>query len=759
MPSSEDFSVKKIINGENLIGDAKKHDLEEKFLYVHVVKAKGLGFSRARHPNPCVEIAIGQLRKTTESCRDISNPEWNRVFAFIEDEIRANDLLVRVKLGTHLIGYCSVDLDEIPTSVSSNCALAPRWYKLQNENDDWVEKEVLLAVFSGYQADEEWNLNALRNNGTDVFPDIRSQLYVTPKLWYLRVNVIGAYDLIPGSGSSLCRDPQFFVKASLGNQTLTSRISRSRNPVWNQNMMFVTTEPFEEPLIILVQDMIPSTPIRYHDVGRCVIPLKDFERRSDDKAVNVIWHNLETRNPEVVTRIYMKVCLEGGYHVEHESANYYSDLRPTDKKLWKPKIGVLELGILRATGLMSMKTRDGQQTTDAYCVAKYGKQWVRTRTIDGSCTPTWNEVFRWDVFDPYTVVTVAMFDSCHVHEAEARDSRLGKVRIRLSTLRTGRVYTLSYPLLVIHPGGVQKMGEIELAVRFTCSSWLKLMRTYSQPLLPKMHYIRPIVLSESVSLRCRASEIVSMCLARSEPPLKKDVVDYILDLDSYSWSLRRSKINFSRIAKNLTWSWNIVDDIFKWKSTPKTLFVFFCILVCIFMPHAIMFLPLLTVLIGLISFFWSSDLPPHIDMALSQAASTSEFDLDEETDTLPSSRPPKIVSKRYERLREVAGAAQTTLGYVSGLVERLFLLISWRDRRATALFLMFCLISGISLVLLRLTSWYVYSRYMYHVPLFQMLQVLAALYLMRPPRFRRLELLSWVFNFFWRLPSRNDDLY
>ncbi|KAK2370025.1 FT-interacting protein [Trifolium repens] len=87
-----------------------------------------------------------------------------------------------------------------------------------------------------------------------------------------------------------------------------------------------------------------------------------------------------------------------------------------------------------------------------------------------------------------------------------RSSKIGKVRIRLSTLETDRVYTHSYPLLVVHPTGVKKMGEIQLAVRFTCSSLLNMMHMYSNPLLPKMHYIHPLTVSQLDSLRHQATQ-------------------------------------------------------------------------------------------------------------------------------------------------------------------------------------------------------------------------------------------------------------
>ena len=75
------------------------------------------------------------------------------------------------------------------------------------------------------------------------------------------------------------------------------------------------------------------------------------------------------------------------------------------------------------------------------------------------------------------------------------------------------------------------MGEIHLAVRFTCSSLLNMMHTYSQPLLPKMHYIHPLTVTQLDSLKHHATQTISMRLSLPEPPLRKEVVEYILDVD------------------------------------------------------------------------------------------------------------------------------------------------------------------------------------------------------------------------------------
>ena len=43
--------------------------------------------------------------------------------------------------------------------------------------------------------------------------------------------------------------------------------------------------------------------------------------------------------------------------------------------------------ILGAQYLMPMKIKDEHRTTDAYCVAKYGHKWARTRTVLNSISP------------------------------------------------------------------------------------------------------------------------------------------------------------------------------------------------------------------------------------------------------------------------------------------------------------------------------------------------------------------------------------
>ncbi|XP_028780042.1 FT-interacting protein 3 [Neltuma alba] len=769
-PQPQDFALKQTfpkIGAGSVTGDKLSctYDLVEQmqYLYVRVVKAKDLpGKDVTGSLDPYVEVKLGNYKGLTKHFEKKANPEWNQVFAFSQDRIQASVLEVVVKdkdvVVDDFVGRVLFDLNEIPKRVPPDSPLAPQWYRLEDRKGVKTKGEIMLAVWMGTQADEafpdSWHSDAA-SVGPEAVANIKSKVYLSPKLWYVRVNVIEAQDLVPNDKS---RYPEVFVKVNLGNQLLRTKISPSKtiNPMWNEDLMFVAAEPFEEPLLLTVEDRVG--PNKDEILGRCVIPLQTVQRRLDHKPVNTRWFNLEKhvvgeaeqkKETKFASRIHLRVCLDGGYHVLDESTHYSSDLRPTAKQLWKSSIGILEVGIISAQGLMPMKARDGRGTTDAYCVAKYGQKWIRTRTIVDSFAPRWNEQYTWEVFDPCTVITIGVFDNGHMQGGDksggSKDLKIGKVRIRLSTLESDRVYTHSYPLLVLHTSGVKKMGELQLAVRFTGSSLFNMLYMYSQPLLPKMHYIHPLSVIQLDSLRHQAMQIVSMRLGRAEPPLRKEVVEYMLDVDSHMWSMRRSKANFFRIMKVLGGLIAIgrwFDQICNWRNPLTTILIHILFIILVLYPELILptiFLYLF--LIGIWNFRWRPRHPPHMDTRLSHADSAHPDELDEEFDTFPTSRSSDIVRMRYDRLRSIAGRVQTVVGDLATQGERFQNLLSWRDPRATALFVTYCFIAAIVL----------------YVTPFQVVCLLLGFYVLRHPRFRN-KLPSVSLNFFRRLPARSDSL-
>lgn len=743
------------------------YDLVEQmqFLFVRVVKARELpAMDVTGSLDPFVEVRIGNYKGITKHIEKQQNPHWNVVFAFSRERMQASLLEVVVKdkdlVKDDFVGLVRFDLNEVPMRVPPDSPLAPEWYRLEDKKGDKIKGELMLAVWIGTQADEAFPDAWLSDAATPIdssaaaLAAIRSKVYHAPRLWYVRVNVVEAQDLVPAEKT---RFPDVYVKGHIGNQVLRTKPVQARNfnPLWNEDLLFVAAEPFEDHLILTVEDRV--APGKDEILGRVIIPLAMVEKRADDRIVHSRWFNLE--KPVVVdvdqlkkekfsSRLHLRVCLDGGYHVLDESTHYSSDLRPTAKQLWKPSIGVLELGILNAMGLHPMKTRDGRGTSDTYCVAKYGHKWVRTRTVVDNLSPKYNEQYTWEVFDPATVLTVGVFDNSQLADKNPngnKDLKIGKVRIRISTLETGRVYTHSYPLLVLHPTGVKKMGELHLAIRFSCTSFANMLYIYSRPLLPKMHYIRPFTVMQLDMLRHQAVNIVATRLGRAEPPLRKEVVEYMSDVDSHLWSMRRSKANFFRLMSIFSGVFAVgkwFGDICMWKNPITTVLVHLLFIMLVSFPELI--LPtvfLYMFLIGVWNFRYRPRYPPHMNTKLSQAEAVHPDELDEEFDTFPTSRSPELVRMRYDRLRSVAGRIQTVIGDIATQGERFQSLLSWRDPRATAIFVTFCLVAALV---------------MYVTP-FQVIAALSGIYAMRHPRFRY-RLPSVPINFFRRLPARTDSL-
>ncbi|OMO78212.1 C2 calcium-dependent membrane targeting [Corchorus olitorius] len=774
---SNEFSLKETsphLGGGPLNKDktSSTYDLVEQmqYLYVRVVKARDISFFGGAEI--AAEVKLGNYRGVTKRVSSSSNhADWGQVFAFSKDCIQSSMVEVFVKEGNKddFLGRVWFDLNEVPRRVPPDSQLAPQWYRMEDKKGEKSFKgEVMLSIWFGTQADEAfaeaWHSKAA-NVHFDALSSIKSKVYLSPKLWYLRVSVIEAQDVVLGDkGSTLVRYPELSAKLQVGNQVSRTRVSAASpnrslsNPLWSEDFLFVVAEPFEDYLVVSVEDRVG--PGRDEVVGRVLLPVAAIERRSDDKQVVSRWFNLDNHfgssaEAKLATRfgsrIHLRVSLDGGYHVLDEATMYSSDVRPTAKQLWKPHIGVLEMGILGATGLMPVKIKQGKGgTTDAYCVAKYGQKWVRTRTVVDSLSPKWNEQYTWEVYDPCTVITIGVFDNCRtdksiITNAGARDSRIGKVRIRLSTLESDRVYTHSYPLLMLHTCGVKKMGELHLAVRFSCANMGNMLHMYTLPLLPKMHYVQPLSVNQLESLRYQAMNVVSSRLSRAEPPLGREVVEYMLDHDSHMWSMRRSKANFFRLMNVISGIVAVsrwVECMRNWtKPLYSSLFVATFLLLVALPELIIPAMLLYMAIMGLWRYRFRPRYPPHMDTRLSHAESVYPDELDEEFDSFPTSRSAEVVRMRYDRLRSVAGRIQTVVGDMATQGERFQALLSWRDPRATFLFVIFCLFAAVGF---------------YAVPL-RVVVALLGLYALRPPRFRS-KLPSRALSFFRRLPTKADSL-
>ena len=130
-----------------------------------------------------------------------------------------------------------------------------------------------------------------------------------------------------------------------------------------------------------------------------------------------------------------------------------------------------------------------------------------------------------------------------------------------------------------------------------------------------------------------------------------------------------------------------------------------------------------------------------MDLRLSLADTASNEELEEEFDPFPSKFNGDNLKKKYDRLRGIAGRVIAVMGDLATQGERVQSLLSWRDPRATGLFVIFCLVAGI-------LTWL--------IP-FKVMVFILVTYLLRPPRFR-FNMPAIPHNFLRRMPAKSDGL-
>ncbi|TKY57463.1 QUIRKY protein [Spatholobus suberectus] len=307
--------------------------------------------------------------------------------------------------------------------------------------------------------------------------------------------------------------------------------------------------------------------------------------------------------------------------------------------------------------------------------------------------PRWNEQYSWDVYDTCTFITNCVFDNGQLHEGDevaigAINTRIGKVRITLSELETNRIYSNSCPLVELQPLRLRKMGGIPLAFKFCCPDMINLCKVYNTlPMLPRQHFANPLSPTQFHGLRKQTSMLVSSKTSKTEPPMTREVVEYMLDSREIMWSMPRGRADFERIntfvSGLVAWSAQF-DEKCKWKSPVSTLTI--CLVLFIVIAYPYYLLPaIFSVLIPRVLLLHQNKprKPSHVDLQLCHVHTAS-------VDELKS-----IIRNRYHRLRVAAGKYVTLLVDFATRGERLQCLMIWQDPVATMLVMVLCLITGI----------------------------------------------------------------
>ncbi|AEE80247.1 putative C2 domain, phosphoribosyltransferase, C2 domain superfamily [Arabidopsis thaliana] len=792
--NKDEFSVKQIfpkLGGERgarnpRYGPTSSHDLVEQmeFLYVQVIQAinNSVVNPSARICCPVVEITLGNYKSSTKNLPMGPNMDWNQVFAF--DKSKGDVLSVTLKDGptNTVINKRNFKLaSEIPTRVPPDARIAPQWYSMHNTETDFY-MELLMSVWFGTQVDEvypeAWFSDACEVCASRVI-NTRPKVYLAPRLCYVRVTIVSGHDLISKDKN---KTPSVYVTATLGKVALKTKVSSGTNPSWNQDLIFVASEPLEGTVYIRLIDREDEQ----HEgcIGTLKKKLTEMTPLKVPSSAPALFYDIEMPTEvkpagdsrRFASRLKMKLATDQAYHVAEECTQYSSDNRAFVKGLWPGLLGKLEIGILGATGLKGSDEK--KQTIDSYVVAKYGNKWARTRTVVNSVSPKWNEQYSWDVYEKCTVLTLGIYDNRQILEDKnkANDVPIGKVRIPLNRVQSDWIYTCSYPILKLGSSGLKKMGELQLAVRFVYVA--QGYARYSAPfrwMLPKAHYKSPLSMYQIDKLRAQAVEINCANLARTEPALRSEVVSDMLKPKSRNFSIRISKDNFDRlytVVKMVLWCVSVIASVRSTTAcTPKFIalgvsFVFlfweyyiywlvtswlvaYCIVLCIvvILLREILKSPRQTYN----WLFYRNVTPPPlilVDLKLRKLDSINLDELAEEFDSFPSSENDlNILRMRYDRLRKIMENVMLLMGDAATQGERLLAAFTLLERPFVLIILLALCYCSMLVVCL---GWDLHVR--------KCLIFVFICYWVQLPWFRN-NLPDGSLNFFRRLPSNEDLMF
>lgn len=222
------------------------------FLFIRVVKARDLpSMDLTGSLDPYVEVKLGNYKGVTKHFEKNQNPEWSTVFTFSKERMQSSVVEVVVKdkdrIKDDFVGVVRFDLCDVPRRVPPDSPLAPEWYRLEDKKGEKRNGEIMLAVWMGTQADEAF-ADAFHSDAASAVDSsvpsthTRSKVYHSPRLWYVRVNIIEAQDLVVLDRN---RFPNVHVKAQIGNQVWKTKPvqSQTMSAFWNEEQMFVTAEP------------------------------------------------------------------------------------------------------------------------------------------------------------------------------------------------------------------------------------------------------------------------------------------------------------------------------------------------------------------------------------------------------------------------------------------------------------------------------------------------------------------------------------
>nr|KYP73524.1 hypothetical protein KK1_006151 [Cajanus cajan] len=179
---------------------------------------------------------------------------------------------------------------------------------------------MLLSTCIKDTSPQVWHLNLTatsigiyKNNVANTL----SRIYLMPRIFCLRVNLIQALDLLHEDSTQIS---QIFIQATLGNLTFTSKLAKNHNgnPKCYEDMLIDMLEPFNQLLNLnMKKGMLGS----YKNLGTCVFPVKNGDKRVDESLPSTKIIDVK-QNEGFAGRHDLRLSLDGEYHVFDEDPHW-----------------------------------------------------------------------------------------------------------------------------------------------------------------------------------------------------------------------------------------------------------------------------------------------------------------------------------------------------------------------------------------------------------------------------------------------------
>ncbi|MCO5597581.1 hypothetical protein L7F22_051660 [Adiantum nelumboides] len=244
----------------------------------------------------------------------------------------------------------------------------------------------------------------------------------------VEIEIIKGHDLkdVEAFGKS---DP--YVTLAIGGQKRRSKTINDggKSPVWNESFLFE----------------IPDGP---HDLD---IHVFDQEKHGSDEAMGSV-------NISLIKLFAERQIAPCAYKVQRPNGKFEGELVLGLKFFPKVHHGVLDVHLIEAHGLLDSDTFG---KSDPYAAIYCHKDIQRSRILDRTVNPVWNEHFRFNINNEVTEVLIKLFDKDDMRS----DDPLGSVVVPLHKVFSGgEVPSMKYK--VLGPKG-QPQGEVSVALRFS----------------------------------------------------------------------------------------------------------------------------------------------------------------------------------------------------------------------------------------------------------------------------------------------------